>query len=413
VTAVEIGNEINGRDGMIGPAAVNRAASHTALLKAVYQRVKPAHPNFVILGGSTNVIGTGFLEKLFDAGALQFMDGVAVHPYRPDPEAVDWELARLNAAMRRAGNMKPIWATEFSREFAKPADAPSFHLKMLSLMQGAGVSHTYWYALADQAWFPTMGLLTLRGEAKPASQSFAYAANQLAPQGLARRIDHGDPALFHFRYGPATHVVWGTRRRISVDAGARFRQADGSATAPVTELSNDPIIIEDTVNIRFAASDILADSRYSFAKPPFTWFARAMSGALIQLVPIDWKWTSYLGNKAIPQMIVNPAGIGPAAQHSAVVRYTADKSVSAVVSACLKPISKISSDVAVAIVHNGKQIWSGQAGISKEKRVMQVPVMLQTGDKVDLVIAPKSNPAAARMSYLFRITRSAIDAADC
>lgn len=413
VVAVEVGNEINGQRGMIGAAAVNRAASHTALLRDVYQRVKPAHPDLAILGGSTNVIGTGFLKTLFAAGALDYMDAVAVHPYRKDPEGVDWELERLNMAMTHAGSVKPIWVTEFSRDFAKPADAAPFFLKMVSLMHGAGVSNTYWYALIDQTWFPSMGLLTLPGESKPASQAFAYAAAQLIPRGQARRIDHGDPALFHFRYGATTHVVWGARRSITVDTNARFRNADGSISRPIAELSDNPIIIDGVADIQFAAPEILADSQYGFAKPPLSWFARSKTGALVALSPIDWKWTSYLGIRVIPQMIVNPAGIGPAGQYSAQVRYRSDQSVPAVASFCLTPLSKYGDGVTVALMHNEKQVWSGRVGVLTGKQVSQVPVMLQRGDTVDLVIAPNANAAGDRMAYRFRITRSAVDAPDC
>lgn len=413
VIAVEVGNEINGNGGMTGVAAVNRAASHTALLRAVYERVKPAHPDLAILGGSTNAIGTGFLQNLFAAGALDYMDGVAVHPYRRDPEGVDWELARLNAAMKRAGSIKPIWVTEFSRDFAKPAEAAPFFLKMLSLMHAAGVSRTYWYALIDQTWFPTMGLLTLPGEAKPGSRAFAYAATQLVPLGQARRIDHNDPALFHFRYGPTTHVVWGARRSISVGTNARFRHADGSNKPPISQLSDEPVIIEGVADISFGTAQILADSRYGFASPPLSWFARSKTGALLPLAPIDWKWTSYLGNKAVPQMIVNPAGIGPAGQYGALVRYTADQPARAVASFCLAPLGKFGDGVTVALMQNTKQLWSGRVGVLTGKQVSQVPVTLQMGDQVDLVITPNANAAGDRMAYRFRITRSAIDVADC
>lgn len=413
VVAVEIGNEINGQGGMTGPAAANRAAAHTALLKDVYQRVKPAHPDLAILGGSTNSIGTGFLKTLFEAGALDYMDGVAVHPYRKDPEIVDWELARLNAVMARIGTVKPIWVTEFSREFAKPADAAPFFLKMLSLMHSAGISHTYWYALVDQTWFPTMGLLTLPGAEKPASQAFAFAATRLAPFGRATRVDHGDPTLFHFRYGPDTHVVWGTRRAIEVSQSARFRSANGSIRAPISETSDEPVIIEDVADIRFAEAQILADSQYGFASPPLSWFARSKTGALTGLVPIDWKWTSYLGHRTVPQMIVNPAGIGPAGTYSAVVRFTSNRSVSAVVSVCLSPLGKYGDGVTATLMHNDKSIWSGKIGVLTGKQVSNVSVALQSGDRVDLVIAPNANAAGDRMAYRFRINRSAVDAPDC
>jgi len=413
VIAIEVGNEINGRGGMTGPAATARAASHTALLKAVFQRVKPSHPDIAILGGSTNAIGTGFLKSLFAAGALDFMDGVAIHPYRKEPEAVDWEIGRLNDAMKEAGKVRPIWVTEFSRDFVQPADAPVFFLKMLSLMQGAGVKDIYWYALIDQTWFPTMGLLTLKGDEKPGARAFTYAANHLAPQGLARRIDHADPSLFHFRYGLTTHVIWGTRRPISAGPNARFRNAEGSIISTINEVSETPVIVESSPNVQFGPAEILADSQFGFPSAPLSWFALNKSGALVPLTPIDWKWTTYLGNKTVPQMIINPAGIGPAGQYSSLVRYTADRPVAAIASICLVPLGKFGDGVTAAIQHNGKRIWSGPVGILSGKRVAHVPVRLQTGDNVDLILSPNANAGGDRMGYRFRVSLSAVDVADC
>jgi hypothetical protein len=413
VTAIEIGNEINAKNGMIGPAAVDRAVSHTALLRAVYERVKPAHPNLAIIGGSTNAVGTGFLAKLFAAGALNYLDGVAVHPYRPEPESVDWELARLNAAMLKAGKVKPIWATEFSRDFVSPADAAPHFLKMLTLMQGAGVSNIYWYALIDQKWFPSMGLLSSSGGDKPASRAFAYAATNLVHQGPAQRVDHRDPTLFHFRYGPTTHVVWGTRRSFSVGTAARFRRADGSAIAAVGELSNDPIIIEGSADVNFGAAQVLADSQYGFGNPPLTWFARSKTSALLPLSPIDWTWTSYLGTRPLRLMVVNPAGIGPAGAYSALVRYTADQTVSGVSSVCLSPLGIKGDGVSASILHNGQLRWSGRVGPLTGKKLAQASVNLKAGDNVDLIIAPNANTVGGRMAYRFIVSRTAADAADC
>lgn len=413
VIAIEVGNEINGRGGMTGPASTARAASHTALLKAVYQRVKPSHPEIAILGGSTNAIGTGFLKSLFAAGALDYMDGVAIHPYRKEPEAVDWEIGRLNDAMLAAGTIRPIWVTEFSRDFDHPSDAAPFFLKMLSLMYGAGVKNVYWYALIDQSWFPTMGLLNLKGEEKPGSRAFAYAANHLVPLGIANRIDHGDPTLFHFRFGPSTHVLWGSRRTIIAGPNARFLDAEGSSIPTALELSDTPIIVAGTANVQFGRAEILADSQYGFAHAPLSWFAISKTGANVPLAPIDWKWTSYLGAKSVPQMIVNPAGIGPAGQYSALVRYTADRSITAIASFCLTPLGKYGDGVTVAIQQNGKQLWSGPVGILSGKHASNIPVTLKTGDNVDLVISPNANAGGDRMGYRFRISLSAVDAADC
>jgi hypothetical protein len=214
VVGIEIGNEINGQNNVTGPAAANRVSAHVGLLPAVHEKVKPAHPDLLLIGGSTNTIATGFLTRLFRAGMLDWVDAVAIHPYRPEPEGVDWEVARLQAAMTAAGNVKPIWATEFSREFPDPAAAAPFYLKMVALLEGAGVGDHFWYALVDQRFFPTMGLLTLAGERKPAAAAYAFAARTLAPLGPARRIDERDPALFHFRFGADTVSAWRAAARV-------------------------------------------------------------------------------------------------------------------------------------------------------------------------------------------------------
>lgn len=414
VVAIEVGNEINGRGGMTGPAASNRYASHTALLKAVHDRVKPSHPGLQILGGSTNTIATGFLAKLFAAGALDYLDGVVVHPYRNDPEGVDREIGRLREVMVQAGQVKPIWATEFSRDFATPEDAAPFYIKMTSLMQGAGIRDHYWYALVDQKWFPTMGLLTLAGAQKPASRAFAFAAANLAPLGPARRIEHGDATLFHFRYGNGADVVWGGRRQLVTQGTPSFFRADGTPIAAPAEIGDKPVIILGASAISFGPQQIVADSLYGFAQAPLTWFARRdVTGVMLPLAQVDWQWTTYLGNPSVPNLAVNYAGIGPASRTSAVVRYTADAAASFDVSLCLIPLGTTGDGTTASLVHNGATLWSEPVGALTGKRTVRAPVAVRRGDTVDFVLSPNATPAGDRMRYRFRLSRSSLDAAGC
>lgn len=413
VVAVEVGNEINIKAMVTGAAAVNPAASHTALLRTIHERVKPGHPDLAILGGSTNTIATGFLIKLFDAGALAWMDGVVVHPYREDPEGIDRDLGRVQAAMARAGTVKPIWATEFSREFASPTDAPAYLLKMTALMESAGVGDHFWYALIDQKWFPTMGLLTLQGGAKPASRAFAFATGTLAPLGPARRIDHGDPTLFHFRYGPATHVVWGARRTLTAGAAARFFDAEGDPAPRPAEVGDEPLVVTGVTDLSFGPSQVLADSLYGYGQAPLQWIARRQTGREFPLAPIDWQWASYLGNAAMPQMMVNPRGLGPVAGTSVVVRYTADRAGEFVASYCLAPRGTTGDGVTASIMLDGARLASEQIGPLTGPRQAAVPIRVAPGDIVELVVAPNATPAGDRMKYRFRISRSEADAAPC
>ncbi len=417
VVAIEIGNEINGQNGITGPAAKDRITAHVALLKSVRDTVKPRHPHLLLIGGSTNTIGTGFLTRLFRAGMLAQVDAVAVHPYRPDPEGVEWEIARVQSAMAQAGAVKPIWATEFSREFPDPAAASAFYLKMIALLEGAGVNDHFWYALVDQSFYPTMGLLKLDGTRKPAAAAYDFAAQTLAPLGPARRIDQHDPALFHFRFGADTHVVWGGRRTLAVSGnGARFFAADGRTAARPAVVSDTPVVITGAADIRFGVGEVLADSLYGFARAPLGWFAQTQSGSLVPLSPVDWAWTTYLGNPALPQVAVNRAGIGTTAMAGTLVRYTATADGPVVASVCLRPGSA-GARASAALRRNGAPLWSAPAGdpVGKAggRTLGSAAVTVRSGDTIDFVLSPLPGQPGSRFRYRFRVARSAADAAGC
>lgn len=413
IVAIEVGNEINGRNGMTGPAAQDRVTAHVALLKTLRQTVKPEHPDLMLVGGSTNVIATGFLARMFAGGLLAQVDAVAVHPYRPEPEGVDWEIARLRAAMARAGTVRPIWATEFSREFPDPAAAPAFYLKMLALLESAGVRDHYWYALIDQSFFPTMGLLMPDGTAKPVANAYAFAARTLAPLGPARRIDARDPTLFHFRLGPDSHVVWGARRSLAASGGAaKAFTADGRPIALPAEMSDAPVVITGAPDLRFGPSAVLADSLYGFAQAPLAWFAQPRAGQLVPLAPVDWQWTSYLGNPALPQVLVNPAGIGTTATTGTVVRYVAPAAGDVVVSVCLRP--KTPGAAAMAVLRRGNVRLAGAtAGEAAAPTILAAPTPVRAGEALDLVLTPKPGTKAARFGYRLRVARPGGQAAQC
>ncbi len=412
VIAVEVGNEINGERGIIGPAAADRIAAHVALLRTVRGAVKPDHPGLALLGGSTNTIATGFLAQLFRAGMLDLVDGIAIHPYRDEPEGVEREIARLCAAMRAAGGEKPIWATEFSRDFARAEDAAPFYLKMRALMEGAGVQAHLWYALADQPHFPTMGLVRFDGSAKPAARAFAFAQNVLAPAGPAVRIDHGDPALYHFAFGPDVHVVWGAQRALVTGAAeglVRFFRADSSAVTDPGEVGEAPLVIVGARSVGFGPSAVLADSLYGFGQAPLAWLARGADGRTLALAPVDWGWTGYLGHPALPAAVVNPAAIGAAPGLSSVVRYVAKAPGRLVATACFARNGP-GGALVVRVERDGKALWSAPVGAGP--LVVSVPVQAVAGTRIDLVIAPAGG-APARLRYRFRITAGATDAAPC
>ena len=418
VAALEIGNEINGKGGMTGPAAANRIASHIALLRAVHDAVKPAHPDLALLGGSTNGVPVGFLRQLFGPGALGLVDGVAVHPYRRHPEGVEQDMGRLSAAMRAAGTVRPIWATEFSRDFARPEDAAPFYLKMIALMEGAGVRHHLWYALADQRGFPTMGLARFDGSEKPAGRAFRFAAARLRPLGPARRIDHGDPALYDYGFGETVRVIWGAPRGFTAVAAGpdsvRALAADGSPIPVPSAVSDTPVVLVGVRDLRLAYPRVLADSLYGFSQPPLAWFARRIGTPagprLLPLVMRDWQWDGYLGAAGLSGAAVTPMGTAVAPGTATLIRWRAPAPATVYASACLAARAPEGGNLRAAIEHNGTPRWAGPTGGSSTAALARVAVA--AGDTLDLVIANPGNPTA-QVRYRWRIATTPADPAPC
>lgn len=413
VRAVEIGNEINAGNNVNGPAAADRIQSHVALLKDVYSLVKPRHPATSILGGSTNAIGTGFLKQLFAAGALPFMDGVAVHPYRRDPAALDWELARLNAAMKIYGAVKPVWATEFGNDFQPPDEVAAYLVKMAVLLNASGVRDAQWYALVDQPSFPTMGLYTLAGSPKPAAGSFTWLASDVLARGPAERVDATEPDLFHFRFGPDRQIIWGARRTLSLPAGTPVRNVRGTVIPIPTEISDTPIIIDSGVLPELGPPSVLADSLDGYGLAPWQYFARRADGNDIPLEGIDWNWSSYIGKLTMKQLTVNPGGMRPTGGAkqpiNIVLRYTAPSSENIYASACLLHQGSAGDGVSFQLLLNGRVMQT--ATVKARSYTVDLPLNLAPNDIVEFVVGPQQTPLNDLVHYRYRISRDRGDSA--
>ena len=85
-----------------------------------YRAAKKANPNSIIVGGCvTGRPPSRWLKKIFDEGALKYMDIVSFHYYtdgRPG-DALDTqtssEVSKINKLIRqKTGKQIPIWETE-------------------------------------------------------------------------------------------------------------------------------------------------------------------------------------------------------------------------------------------------------------------------------------------------------------
>ena len=406
--AVEVGNEINGEAGMRGVAMKDRPEVYAALLKEAYEAMKRAHPDVAILGGSTNVVGVGFLESVFAAGALAHMDGVAVHPYRREAESLDVELERLKAAMRRHGPERPIWATEFSDDFPTPEAAAPHLVKMLAIMSAAGVERAYWYALIDQKWFPTMGLFTTGGVRKPAGDAALMTARRLTPMGRARRLDLGDDTIFAYRFGDGPIVVWGAPKPLKVEGAAPKAFSATGAPIPVpAAIGETPVVLEGADGISVAPGPVLGDSLLQYPAGPWRYATVDGAGRAVDLRFVDWEWTSYLGAPGTKPLRVNVAslavsGDGERPNHVR-LRFVAPVDADATLVGCFRKADK-GDGLDVSVVRNGETL--SEDVVTTTLRMEQALPSLRAGEAVDVLVGPNETAGGDVTNYRLRVVRA-------
>jgi Ca2+-binding RTX toxin-like protein len=385
VQEIEIWNEFNS-DNFTGVAAGDETKYYILLLKAVHDKVKPLFPDVAILGASVNVVGVGAMESLFKLGALDYMDGVAIHPYRSAPEHVDAEIQHLKDVMGKYGAVKPIYATEFGNQFDNAEQVPDFMLKMVTLMASQHVEEAYWYALIDQAHFENMGLYTTKGEAKPGAAAFAFIQQTLIPLGDPVRVDTGDDMTLVYRFGTDTYVMWSSGRDVAFAGGTKVYNARGELVAAPTKLGMTPVVVKGEFTL--GGSAVLADSLMQFNEGAWQYFAKSAQGVLTPLVNVDNDFTSYLGSKYTKPLRVNADSVAPAGDGKnpiqVVERYTADKTATVAVNATWKTNPGDGVDLHVLI--NGKEVFStifvGEFALSDYR------VALKAGDMLDFALGP-------------------------
>ncbi len=416
LAAIEVGNEINGANAMNGRAADDRAASHARLMKAVWQAAKPRHSGIALLGGSVNTVGTGFLERLFAEGLLDWVDGIAVHPYRSTPEGLGWELSELRGAMARHGTIKPIWATEFGVEAPDHATAADYLLKMAVLLSAAGVGEAQWYALADDPAFPTMGLVRMDATPKPAAATFAMLTADLLGRGAAIRGSSEEPALYRYRFGSDREVLWGAARTISIPTGAIVRNSAGKRLEGPFRIGPSPMIIESAQQSQVGSSEVLADSLYDYATPVWTYSAGRQAAALVKLRAVNSNFATTLGAPNLGPVAINPLGmILPAARSKVTtsLQYTVRTPARIVVEACLAPKPNGTGTAEFSVGSNReisppKQVPSDGLHITRE-------INAGAGEAINFVTS--GHGGAAVIAYRFRIvlvgTRAAQESLRC
>lgn len=207
------------------------AADYTALVAHVAPRLRAADATTIIVGGVTSGIDMAYLTQCFDAGLLQHIDKLSVHPYRTThPESVNSELAALRSLMDTyaGGPSVEIWTGEWGYNAAytelgsTQAEREEGQARVLTRMMlnnlTQGVELSIWFSVHGWDTLEDWGLTPWNN---PAATRPSHTAFQVLNATLPPPVRHvGDPYGFAFspthasfraeafeRTGPTDRVV--------------------------------------------------------------------------------------------------------------------------------------------------------------------------------------------------------------
>ncbi len=120
VRAWEVWNEPNSEDFLAGADP----AAYAGLLCAAHDAVRASGSDAEVVFGGTMHNDSDWIEAAYDAGAGDCFDVLATHPYQSPSDTgpmsgtgeAQWEfghLAQVRDLMRRHGDRRPVWVTEF------------------------------------------------------------------------------------------------------------------------------------------------------------------------------------------------------------------------------------------------------------------------------------------------------------
>ncbi|SDC03766.1 hypothetical protein [Ruegeria marina] len=391
---IEIGNEVNSDDFVSGPFVRDKPGKLAETVRAVSDRLDRDHPDAQIICTGLNTIAMGFLRAFFQKGGLQACDGISVHPYRDNPDTVMMELDRLKDLMREFGGEKPIHVTEFGKWFDDAGEAPDYMVKMVAQMAAVGVREAYWYALIDEPWWPNMGLLEKDGvTAKPAEDAFLLLQSRLLPLGPVRsRSDVPTVRLFEFGTGGRGFVAWGSGARLHVEGQADYVDTRGRPIAPVAQLSDRPVILfGEGLRVSVEDPQVVADTKYQFSQPPWSYLALLPWGELTTLEMMDWNWTSYRGAPDLRPLQIGDKWITTARfqgePYHAIERFTAPRGGAYRVEGWWQASPKTERSRLI-IRHNGEVVLDVPKITPERFSLGGLSVMLDAGDTLDFELAP-------------------------
>jgi hypothetical protein len=189
----------------------SNAHQYADLALATCRAVRAADPDATIIGPASSSFPWEFIETFFQAGALEYLDAVSVHPYRrgdqsPETAVVDYErLGKLidrYAPPARRGHI-PIISSEWGYSSCIGGVSPEVQAAFLVRQQLAnlmnGIPLSIWYDWKNDGPDPeenenNFGSVHTDLSPKPAYQALTVMTTQLAGFHIERRLSVGSPA---------------------------------------------------------------------------------------------------------------------------------------------------------------------------------------------------------------------------
>ncbi|OWU83478.1 hypothetical protein ATO6_18755 [Oceanicola sp. 22II-s10i] len=428
VTSVEVGNEFNSDGFVSGPLRDRdldaRAAAYTALLQSVHEQVRAVRPEVRIIGGGVHSVPTGYLRRMLELGAADYMDSIALHPY---DTPVD-QLRREIDVMRRLPGLAemPVEITEFGSE--STAEAANTFLRGYCQMALSGVSRLAWYALNERG----DGFVPLIGadlQTTPAFDSWTLVRDRM--EGRAVIDASPDPVTYGCLFDERVLVIWGEPRELTVLApDVRAVDATGApldgdqftlqTDAPVILLSDRPI--KAGRDYRLGPQGVIADSFHQFTFPdpdrpgtssdPFRRFLRYGTKEFdLQTMPGQDKpgrpWTPWLGlpedesARLLANVILPVSSSGQPVE--IVHAFTAPEPMRLDVKANFEVLGDGGDGITVTVRRNGTAIgrWTGRDRYAFER----ADLALNTGDTLEIAVSAGGSADGDLTAYRITLRR--------
>lgn len=408
---IEVGNEFNTENFLSGPFQDDTGAYFGLLIAEVDAQVSAVAPETEILCTGALSVAIGYYRSVFEAGALEHCDAISLHPYRDVPEYLDRELARLRDLMAEFSREVPIYVTEFGKWFDDPFDAPEYMLKMATLMGSSGVGSAYWYAFKDEPWWPNMGLIDEARRDKPSANTYRLLQQTLLP--LGRPVALGTSPLDHvygFGDGSKAAVAWGAKGRLVVasDGPVQFLNASGAPIPPVTDLKDAPVVIlGENLRISVERPAPIYDSLYQFDTRPWSYHVNKGNGDMVDLVYMDWNWTTFLGDQYLRPAAVQVDRLISVSfndlPYYTIERLTAPTAGRYAIDAVWQDHPDNTGGAVVQIRRNDKVIATREVS-GGYLAISDFAVELAAGDRLDFAVGPNRAMELQRLTRRIQIT---------